>query len=318
MRCLALAEAWIAGGGEAMLASASIPAPLAARATRCGVDLRAIDDAPGSPQDAAHTRAAAVGATALVIDGYVFNSDYLDRIAGAAPTLVVDDAARLPRYRARWILNQNAHAGPHAYDSRNGGAALLLGGKYALLRGEFADLGEAKAARQGLFATFGGVDPFGASFVFLKACARLAGRIQTSLAIGAANPRAEEIARAAEAAGIDGIVDVRDMARRLSSAALVVSAGGATLWEGCASRAPMLVVSVAPEEAMSATALAATGGCRYLGPLDGLDPARWAEEMCALWADAAAREDLGAQARKICDGGGARRVAEILASETPR
>jgi hypothetical protein len=72
-------------------------------------------------------------------------------------------------------------------------------------------------------------------------------------------------------------------------------------------------------EAMSAAALAARGGCRYVGPLDSLDARRLADEMADLWQDAPARAALGASARRVVDGAGASRVvAAILGAETGR
>jgi spore coat polysaccharide biosynthesis predicted glycosyltransferase SpsG len=317
MRCLALGEAWIAEGGEALLACAAIPDALAERAAQVGAGLVRIGAAPGSLEDAAETKSIAAASAALVVDGYVFDANYLDRIDGAAPVLVIDDAARLPAYAARWVLNQNVHAAPGLYAARAAGADLLLGGRYALLRAEFSEPLQG-SSRAGLFATFGGVDPYGASFVFLDACARIAQPVPATLAIGPANPRAAEIVAAARAVGVDPIVDVRNMADRLAGADLVITAGGATLWEGCATGAPMLVVSVTPEEEMSANALDRMGGCRHLGSMAMVDPAHLAREIEVLWTDAPARRALGDRAQDVCDGLGARRVARILAMETRR
>jgi len=318
MRCLALAEAWRAAGGEALLASAELPEALEARARGLGVDVRRIAADSGSNADGECARALAAGAAALVVDGYGFSPDYFDLVAGAAPVLAIDDSGAAPRYAARWILNQNAHAVSTLYAAKAPGAELLLGGAYALLRGEFSELA-VNGPRAGLFATFGGVDPHGASFRFLEALALAPGGLDAHLAIGPANPQAEELAVRAVDAGAVPLRSPSDMAARLNGAALVVTAGGSTLWEGCAAGAPMLVMSVIREEEMSASALAARGGCRYVGPLDSLDARRLADEMADLWQDAPARATLGAAARTVVDGEGAARVAAaILGAETGR
>lgn len=317
MRALALAEVWRAGGGAVRLASCALPPALAARAAALGVGIVDLAAAPGSAEDADATRAAAAGAAALAIDGYVFDSAYLDRLDGAAPVLVIDDAAALPRYRARWILNQNAHAAAALYDGRAPGAVLLLGGAYALLRGEFVDLPRPDR-RSGLFATFGGVDPHGASLRFLDAFEAAGLSASAGIAIGAANPQAHAIARRALDCGVVPLHDVRDMGRRLAAAALVVTAGGSTLWEGCAAGAPMLVVSVIAEEALGAAALDALGGCRHLGRLSDVTTQNWAAALRSAWADDALRAALSARAGLIADGRGAERVARLLAAETSR
>lgn len=321
MRCLALAGAWIDAGGTVTLAAAELPAPMAARAEAEGVAVVKLPVAAGSPDDAAATRDVALSsaATALVVDGYHFDAGFFSAVAAAAPTCVIDDGAHVARYPVRWILNQNAHAQPALYDGKAGGAELLLGGAYALLRREFA--APQATARRGLFATFGGVDPHGASDVFLDAYARLgaAAGIEATLAIGAANPDAERLAARAMSVGVTPARDVRDMAVRFAQAELVVTAGGSTLWEGCACAAPMLALSVIPEEAESAAALAARGGCRYVGPRAGLAPEDIAAAIAELWSDAPARAALGRNARALVDGQGAARVAAILKGvSTPR
>lgn len=313
MRCLALARAWIARGGRATLLSAELPEALAARAEAWGVDVRRIAAPAASIEDAAQTAALAADASWLAIDGYDFSTAFL---AAAGPTrrVVIDDVAALDAYPVDVVINQNAHASAAAYARSAPGARLLLGGRYALLRPEFA--APPTRERAGIFATFGGVDPHGASETFLAACA---GRADVSLAIGAANARADALAAEASRCGVAAHRDVKDMAAAFAGAALVVTAGGSTLWEACACAAPMIVISVIPEEAASAQALAAQGGCVYLGPLDRMSPRLIGEAIDALMRDDARRAALGAAARAMVDGRGADRVAAALMAhaETP-
>jgi len=315
MRCLALAEAWIGRGGEAALVAAGLPSGLAARARAIGVVCNEISASPGAPEDAAALRAFAAAAAGLVVDGYHFDVAYLDAVAGAAPLLVVDDVAALVRYPAALLLNQNIHADAALYAGRTR-AKLLLGPDFALLRGEFRKV-LPTLDRAGLFATFGGVDPHRASEAFLAAAHDLPQGVGASLAIGGANPRADEIARTAVALGVAIVRDVTDMAARLARAKLVVTAGGSTLWEGCAAGAPMLVLSVVAEEHVSATALAARGACRYLGRLADIAPPAIAAAVAQALGDAPGLHAIGAAARTLVDGFGADRVVDALLA-TPR
>jgi len=311
MRCLALARAWIGAGGRATLLSAGIPPALAQRAAGWGVAVRAIEAETASPADAQATAALAKGAACLVVDGYDFTVDYLRAVRGSAALLcVIDDVAALDAYPCDAIVNQNAHADPVAYAGKAEGAQLLLGGRYALLRPEFAV--PPSVARTGVFATFGGVDPHGASAVFLAACGLLRDRGPMSLAIGAANPHADDLALAALRSGVAALRDVRDMAAAFAGAEIVVTAGGSTLWEACACAAPMVVLAVTAEEAASAEALAARGGCLYLGPLAQVTPAAIAAAVEGLARDPERRAALGAAARAVVDGRGADRVARVL------
>ena len=72
----------------------------------------------------------------LILDGYIFETPYLDDLDGAGvPTLYMDDMMSLA-YPCPLVFNQNFYARPEYFRIRNG-TRLLLGPRYALVREEF-------------------------------------------------------------------------------------------------------------------------------------------------------------------------------------
>ena len=176
-RCLSLAEAWTAEGGEAALLSAGLAPAVAAWFEARGVAVVALPAgvAPGSAEDALATRAeaAARGAGAIVVDGYHFDAGYLAALrAPGLITAYVDDLLRrgLP---VDVLVNPNA--GAHADDYGAGGPAeILAGARYTPLREEFRAArrprtGDAARAPLHLLITFGGSDPAGMTVRALEA-----------------------------------------------------------------------------------------------------------------------------------------------------
>jgi len=118
MRCLALAQAWIASGGTAQFVSETLTDSVRQRLADEGIDV-----VSAMPENAA----------AVVVDGYPFDDAYESTLPG--PLLAIDDYGHAKHLNADFVLNQNLYATNDLYPNTN--ARLLLGGRYALLRREF-------------------------------------------------------------------------------------------------------------------------------------------------------------------------------------
>lgn len=137
MRCIALAQEWVAHGGKAYIASKSLRAPLVRRLNRLGVEIFELPE----HDDANKTLALAyyLDARWIVVDGYQFSEDYLlDIVSGNSPAtpsvMCIDDTGIDGWAWVDIILNQNPHASQTMYSTYS---KLLLGTEYVLLREEF-------------------------------------------------------------------------------------------------------------------------------------------------------------------------------------
>jgi spore coat polysaccharide biosynthesis predicted glycosyltransferase SpsG len=92
----------------------------------------------GSDADARATAGLArdIGADWAVVDGYHFTGHYQRLLKDTAMRiLAIDDNGLAEHYWADIVLNQNLHAREALYPSREPNVRMLLGPRYALLRG---------------------------------------------------------------------------------------------------------------------------------------------------------------------------------------
>ena len=149
MRCLALADEWVASGGAALFLSRCEDESLRRRIVDASHRFCDVPRVYPEPGDLVQTLELAQlhPEAPVVVDGYHFDAEYHCGLkAGGLRVMAVDDFAPLRQYHADWILNQNLGAERIAYPCTED-AELLLGTKYVLLRGEFTQrLAEASSA----------------------------------------------------------------------------------------------------------------------------------------------------------------------------
>jgi len=314
MRSLAIAQAWIDLGGRADLVMACGAAVVDGRCEHEGVALRSLEVEPGSPADAERTISLARSsrASVLLIDGYVFSSDYQERVVRAAiRCAVVDDHARLDWYPADVVVDANLVAVEDAYRERTRGR-VLAGLRYALLRREFrtAVRLEPRPGKRRLLITFGGSDVQGLTE---RALSVLAGDVDVTVLVGGANPRAAQIARvAASLPRVRVLVDADNVPDVMARADVALSAAGSTCAELAFMGLPAVVVVTAENQRQVAEGFDRLGAVRVLG-----EEVRWSDvalqrAVSGLLDDPAARAGMSERGRAAVDGLGALRVAEVL------
>lgn len=340
MRCLALAEAWTAAGGEAHLLG-DVPDALAPRLAASGVALA--ERRPGTPRgsaaDGVHTAAVARarGADWIVADGYAFGGSWQGAARAADARLgVLDDHGQLDAHEVDLLLDQNLDADAAMYGAAYADCApharRLLGSRYALLRREFAgrpasrpvdqpavDAAPASRAVR-LLVTMGGSDPGGLSALALDAVARLDGpALDVRLVVGAANPRADALrATAAKVRPhrVTVTIDAPAMRPHMEWADLALAAAGSTCWELAYLGVPSVLLVAAENQRAIAERLAAHGAAVRLAA-DGVHEAPTAAALAgalgALAGAPALRRRMSAAAAALVDGQGARRVVAALA-----
>ncbi|GFK94863.1 UDP-N-acetylglucosamine--N-acetylmuramyl-(pentapeptide) pyrophosphoryl-undecaprenol N-acetylglucosamine transferase [Fundidesulfovibrio magnetotacticus] len=324
MRCLALAQAWMRGGGRALLAGwVTLPA-LVQRLEREGVVLSVPDsddpDGIGSLLRAFEPLSSDPGAHWIVLDGYGFNPEHHAALRrDGRRLLVLDDQAHLPRYHADAILNQNIGAQHLAYDA-DPGAIVLTGPAYALLREELRAPsaqrpGEPDQVRR-VLVTMGGADPDNTAEAVLRVLSQAGGGLEDVVVVaGPANPHLENLRQAVSCAPFPARLEVSppDMAPLLAGTDLALSAAGSTAYELCLLGVPMALAVLAPNQRGVARGLEAAGAAVLLGETP-LDEASAANALAALLRSRQVRQGLSRAGQRLVDGQGADRVVERLLS----
>lgn len=321
MRCLALAQAWQDGGGEALFLMAPGAPAVAERIRSEGMKVQTLLSASGTSGDAAELTALSrkVSATWVVLDGRHFPSEYHKHIKQADLRLAcIDDQALLHSYYSEVIVNPNPRAEELKYPCLPG-TRLLLGTKYALLRREFStrtDIRRPLSERgRNVLVTMGGADPDNITGKVLKALAQLPlSEVLLTVVIGPNNPHESALRNimACLQAPIILHKDVANMPDLIGKADLCITAGGGTCWELAFMGVPMLLITIAENHVSTVDTLAKEGCAISLGWFHALTAQTIASSVRNLLQDRGHRQRLVKTGRRLVDGQGAARIVRSL------
>lgn len=325
VRCRTLADALIARGWTASFATRGLPDGLATSLDRAGIGRVALEAAG---DDAAVTaaeleRAGRDRPTLLVVDHYDIDAAWIDAVrSSATAVLAVDDLVDRPQ-PVDIVLNQNLGIDADGYaalvppDCR-----VLVGPMFALVRGAFADAGEARNARGALppdgrvervLVFLSGADP---DDVTSRAVAALEGTgLAADIVVGAAYPNLADLRPRVDAnPSLRLHIDTDEMADLTASADLAVGAPSSASWERCTLGVPTVLVILADNQLAVERGLVAAGAAISAGWHTGVT----VDTIRALLVDLIAEPErvaaMGHRAAEVTDGRGTDRViAEIEA-----
>jgi len=314
MRCLTLAQALSARGWGIEFLCRDLPGAGLDRVTAAGFGLHRISDE--RPETVRACLEAGLPGW-LIVDHYGLDAAFEgDACPPGWRVMAIDDLADRD-HDCALLLDQTPGRAGGDYDGKLPGDCLrLIGPDYALLRPAFAVgrpvLPEAGPLRRVLVA-MGAADPENATGAVLDA---LAGRsdLRVTVVLGSGAPHLVSVAGQMEARGRAGqlLVQHADMAGLMARQDLAIGAGGMTGLERAAMGLPALIVTLADNQLLAASALHASGAARLIG--DVRAPG-WALAIAPALEALAPPEPRIAMAQAglaLVDGRGASRVAEAL------
>ncbi len=269
-------------------------------------------------QDAQATCAAlaACGADAVMLDHYGLTETWTEKVKAETSLFlaVFDDRAQDVRTLDLLIDASPGREAPDYAGLIPDGALCLAGPRYAALRLEFA-VAPARTKPAGpvrIAISMGGVDPTGATLTCLDALDGRSDIRLSAILTSDAKMLAQTKARVARmTTPTQLLLDRTDMAAVLSEIDLVLGAGGTSALERCALGLPSVLAVLADNQIQNAQQLAKAGAAAVLPELSKeailsvLEP---------LLHDLARRNEMGRQAKALCDGQGAARVAKAVLS----
>ncbi|WP_320006683.1 UDP-2,4-diacetamido-2,4,6-trideoxy-beta-L-altropyranose hydrolase [Maridesulfovibrio sp.] len=322
MRCLALAEEWIARGGDAVLAGNISNQALLETITKFGLKFVSIKASyPDSEQDAKQliniARPLAAGSW-IVLDGYFFDAEYQNQIRQAHPnTLVMDDYNHLDEYDCAVLLNQNLGSESIKYRI-NPDAQILAGVQYTMLRNEFRKAAQNKLENPGnefnILISMGGADAKNSTATILKALNEVPADMRIKVIAGPANPHLENLYEQARTSVHDIEIksNVSNMAELIAASDLFIGAGGSSCWEVCCIGRPLIIISTADNQLRIAEQLQAAGAALYLGKDESVQKNEITESVKMLVNDSEIRQNLAQNGHKLVDGNGVSRIIDFL------
>ena len=250
----------------------------------------------------------------VLLDSYFVTPRYMAAVRQEAALIYIDDLNSFD-YPANLVVNYTLYADKLDYPQNK---RYLLGPQYAILRMEFRDIPERRAAaqvRNVLFST-GGADP---EHVALECVRYLRERplsgVTCHVMLGAMNQDADEIKRIAD--GCPHIMphqNVSDMRSLMLECGAAVSAGGTTLFELCACGVPTVTYILADNQIMNAASFEKAGLMLNAGDIrkDSRFAAHIFDCLDTLMRDPPLRRRMSEQMQALIDGNGAVRLADAI------
>jgi UDP-2,4-diacetamido-2,4,6-trideoxy-beta-L-altropyranose hydrolase len=325
MRCLAIAQAWMADGGNITFAMTTTAKPLEVQVTARGAGVTYLSAQPASADDAAATIALArrYEATWVVVDGYHFDASYQRRLKDAnLKVLVVDDYGHAGHYTADVILNHNGAAHEELYPGRSPDSRLLLGPRYLLLRQEFArkrlPSRETLPIACRLLVTLGGSDADNVTGKVLQALASIDSELlELVIVVGANNQYSKRLRDLTQTLRqqLTVVQQVTNMAPLMNWADFAIAAAGTTAWELAYMAVPTLLIPLAENQRAVAATLDRAGVALNLGWHASLTPGSITQAAETLMVASERRRQMSECGRNLVDGHGADRVVARLKND---
>lgn len=353
MRCLALAQAWRAEGGQVVFLSHCESDALRRRITDAGMEFIDVPKSHPVPQDlqttlqflqncrtqhsALRTPQPALrsplgkegSATWLVLDGYHFDPAYQQAIQSAGfRLLVIDDMAHLSAYHADIILNQNLGTEKLKYNC-NPDTRLLFGPHYALLRQEFLSWHGwqrkiPKVARK-VLVTMGGGDPDNVTLRVIRALRDI--DVEAKIIVGGSNPHYVELKseirnlpcvapRAKKGRKLEIIVNATNMPELMAWADVAATAGGSTCWEMAFMGLPSVVLTLAENQKAITENLDAAGVAVNLGWHEQVPTAAITKAINRLIRSPEVRNAMTCKGQALIDGLGTDRIVKKITAQS--
>jgi UDP-2,4-diacetamido-2,4,6-trideoxy-beta-L-altropyranose hydrolase len=325
MRCIALGQEWRRTDGRVTFVTAARNDRGVERLKHNGFDVVQVP-AP-HPDDAdlkcMKTVIASRAPAAVVIDGYNFDTTYQATLRDTGtPVVVIDDNAQLPYYCADVIVNPNVYADSLTYRC-DPSARLLLGPRFALLRGEFTAEPCAQrsvpAYASRVLVTMGGSDPENWTGRILQIVRAIEHPLEVVVVLGENNPNRIDIEKHA---ALDRRVRIESnpgtMRSLMAETDLAISAAGQTCLELAYMNVPMCLCVIADNQQRAANYFAQHGIAVVLNGSDLLNPPAASVVIADLIADRDRRVEMVQRAAEHVDGHGCRAALEAISSTLQR
>lgn len=270
----------------------------------------------------------------ILVDSYYVTSNYLKSLRDCGKVFLLDDMCQ-ERFDVDGIINYNAFADRKKYQLLYSGdleqhLQFYLGAAYVPIRKEFRDcISEVEneaidEAKDNLIADFGSIE----DIMITTGGAdedNIAGKIvqkiyksgfRYHIISGKYNPHFQALTKwAEEHSGVFVYHDVADMAEKMKTCQLAITAGGTTIYELSALGVPFICFSYAKNQEMlteyiGENKIAGYAGAYHVMPKETLVNIKRMVEMLVEDKNLAHQYEM--QEKKLVDGLGARRLAKLL------
>lgn len=329
MRCLALAQEWLARGGQPALAAKHVTAEAADRLEAAGVQLVRRSDVGSKFAQMIEE----FDPSWIIID-VGRDSPAVNLSRPGRLVLVLDDLGLGFLPDPDLVLNQNWHAATVAY-SGIPASRLLRGLRYVLLRDEYVGARGRSFRNVGLERRLQGADAPPSALLVLGSTdplKRLVPITEQLLGLGdsgllrhlhvvvsSGHAHLNALSRIGRGCRYISVhVDVLEMPRLLAGVDLAISSGGSTVWELAYMGVPALVVGSSAMEVPLVATIEDVCGFKGAGALSEIDDAALVCKVANAAADGTWRRSAALRSSTLVDGRGRVRVVDAMLKCLPR
>lgn len=272
----------------------------------------------GSPGDLDATvrEARRLNAAAVIVTGSA-SVEYLRALAGTGAAVVAFDTEAARTFPNTIVVNPLLAPGMKAYRVERG-TQLLLGRKFALVRGVFRRQRTIRATEQpGPFralVAFGDDDPADQTLLRTQQLLQMPKVDRVSIACRTHHPRYHELKDfAADSAGrVEVVTEPKELMTRLVRAHFALTSGDSWSLELCCVGIPQLMLTAGAAHSLNAKRMDDEGAGTHLGVADDVTVEQLAEAVGLVLDDPMERLGMSRCARNLIDGRGGDRVVNGL------
>lgn len=249
----------------------------------------------------------------LILDGYQFDDDYRKSLLVLdVKVICFDDTNSLEKLYCDVVINALPSAHLIGYEKSAREAVHLLGLNYSIVREEFIDSHKkAYSQREKLLINFGGSDVANLTIPLIQLLSENNNFNETKNIIvvtGGAFHQVDKVRYLCEQFGYQHIHNCTEMAVLMAQCKMAICAPGSMVYELSYCGIPSILLTIADNQKLSATAHQSFGWCYVLDGLKKNSVHQAVAYLNELWGNQAKREKMSSIATSINDGLGVKRI----------
>lgn len=219
--------------------------------------------------------------------------------------MYIDDLHCLDFYDTDFLLNRNIGAESLLYNCREN-CCIMLGGKYTILGDSFrnADYSVVSENVSNIVITMGGADPFNCTPILLQFVKELNFNFKVIIGNGFSNDNINSIKSISKCENNVELLFSPDMCGVLSSADLVITACGGTMYELAALGVPAVGIAVADNQIEAAENAGRKGIIFYAGVFSRIKKEEFNSSLCSICKDYKKRNQISLNQKKLINKNG--------------
>jgi spore coat polysaccharide biosynthesis predicted glycosyltransferase SpsG len=252
------------------------------------------------------------GFNIVILDTYKISDEYISSLRATRRVLVCIDDNALYTYDCDALVNHNFHAPGLNFNFAAAPPKLLLGPKFALLRGEFSNTAPIKINENAadIFVCFGGSDVRNFTPQAVKALRKITAAKLTVVLGSHTNCDAEVFALACE--NVRVLKNPAHISREMQNCDIAVTAAGSMVYELSALGIPSILITMAENQFYLAEFLQKNNLMHLLGNWDKISLEELRRETENLLGDFARRKREHENLIKTVDRNGTKNIADEI------